>query len=353
MESPVHHERDNKVLAESPPQANDTNLKQTEAPIMIPAETTPSKYACLYPYLGPFLVFLTGFAFTVNQYVFKLIAQVYQSTCHELLLLRGIHSVIVSAVAMLINRQSPFDFKGMEAKWIVVRTIMTVLNNLFYFMGLIYLPVSLASVIFCTLPVIVAILARIFLEELFKAIEIVCIFVNIIGLVMIFQQPAAIFGGSDDTGTTFGLSVGYILIADLCFAINGLASRKIKGGVEFFLANLYYGIFMAMLEGYIIYFSTIPTEITILKFIVIMAGHTCALIGQGAYYYAHMHVMAITGSYYVFIQAFLAFLADAVIIGDSVDYIQIIGAAVIVVASIVLATSKFLQERERRNAGNH
>ncbi len=290
--------------------------------------------------IGPVLIIMMAVLATVNQYVYKIAIDLYPSTIHEMLFLKGLNSIVIGSIGLAITQKSPLDLHGTQSLFVGGFSALVTINNLLYFLGVEKLPVALSSTLACTLPVMVGVLALIFLRERMNLINIGATLVCIVGLTMVLKQPAVVYGADTKTDSSFPLYVGYMLSSQLVFALVGLLNKRMEGTINCFINIFYLGVLMLTVESLVLYFGEIKTSTSVAKFFIVMGVHSTNTFAQITFYYSHVYAHATTCSYYVFIGVFLAFIIDLILYSLGIDNIQIAGAVVVVLAGAIITTEK-------------
>ncbi|MGE5398041.1 MAG: DMT family transporter [Chitinophagales bacterium] len=129
--------------------------------------------------------------------------------------LRFVFSFIVLFGYLIITRRSILASKS---PLIMLQGLFLIGSGLFYFNGLKHLSAGLASVVFFTYPVIVALLSRIVLKEKWEFRFLAGLILALLGLVLV----TGILGG---WGTVSSLGVVLILLGSVCYALFSLIGQ--------------------------------------------------------------------------------------------------------------------------------
>ena len=295
--------------------------------------------------IGVSLVVATALLLCANIYLFKIVAKKYKAGPFEMLFLRGFNAVVMSLIVIPIQKVPVFTHTRDEIILIASRTGVLVINNTLYFVALLKISASLVSVIYCALPVIVAVLARIFMNERILLPDLGCIILGVFGLAFITKQPAALFGKTDESSSwSYYINILFVLLAMTLYAILGLISRKMKGKVNYFDVSLYYGIALMFSQFLIIYFWNIDAVFEVEKFFAIMGMHLVVYVGFMTFHYAHKYLLAIDVSFYIFIQAIIAVIIDYAILSVDMGVYDIVGSVILISAGALLTVIKVVRE---------
>ncbi len=328
-----------------PPQENVSIMVATsESPSLQPPVASPTESRNSDIAIGVGLVLVASSALLGAAYVFKLVAGKYKASAHELLFIRGLNSIFFSLIGAVAFGVPLFSHSREEVILISWRTVFGTANTILYSVAIIGVPVSLMSVLNCSMPLVVAILARVFISELIFLGDIICIFVGMIGLTMVLKQPAVLFGTFTDASSNFYLCLVLLMIAILTNACFGVISRKMKGRIHYLDVAMHYGVALAVVEACVVYGWGIPFVFSVEKFFVMMGLHTLSYVALFAFHYAHRYLTATSVSFNTFIQAVGSVVID-LLIGVVMDKFSIIGTVVLIVSGIMLTVLKVVRER--------
>ena len=333
-----HNSQDN----EQPQNSRDNSMSTNRA-----INTPESEVSVRGRFIGITLLIITSISIVGSAYLIKIVAAAYSVGTHEMLFLRGIHSILVSLFTAAVLQVPLFTQSRDEIFLILWRTLASVANSIFYYNALLGVSVSLISVAYCSLPLIVAVMARLFLKELIYVTDLICILFGVVGLVFETQQPAALFGNSQNAGTAFYICLVLVLCAMLCNGVIGIVSRKIKGRIDYTNVTLHYGIGMAIVEASIIYLFDLPCHFSVVKFFLVMALHTINYFAMLAFHYAHVYMSATNASFTNFIQAIIAVSVDG-ILGVPMNKFSIIGTVILFSSGIALTILKLIREKKAK-----
>jgi len=326
-----------------------TNSNETSLP-MSPQRLNSATHAktpdVINHLLGICLLFITAITLLTSQYLFKIVAKKFNSSPHEMLLIRGYNTIVISLVPIFINKLPLVPDKPGEGYLLTLRSVFHMLNSVLYFIALLNLDVSLGTLIYCLIPLFIGILSPIFLKDPIFVADIMCVLISVVGLVFICKQPYFLFGGYSKDSLEFYISLLLAIIGMLCSSFNGIISRKISVKVNFHVLNFYYGVLLTIAEAFVLHVSNTKTYFEITKFLAINGVHSVFYLGSYTYYYSHNYLMAITASFNFYIQSLFAFLTDIIIIGVAVDVFNIIGASFIILSGVLFLGIKIWREKK-------
>jgi drug/metabolite transporter (DMT)-like permease len=135
-----------------------------------------------------------------------------------------------------------------EIVFIRVRSVCLVGMDLGLAYGFAYVEVSVATVLLYLFPVIVIVMARVWLKEKITKADMVCAFMSFVGLIFVVQ-PSFMFGGEAERDAIYYAMCFVLLASAACFATQIVASGAVKASLNFFLMNFFYGNLLCVLFG--------------------------------------------------------------------------------------------------------
>lgn len=154
---------------------------------------------CNYPYLGLILATLSSLFFSLCSVIVKWLVDVHPM---ELAAFRFV-GVLLPAIPIVLYRKEPPFPKGRRIM-LLLRSFVGTTGLMLSFYAFRHMPLADASVIVFSVPVFVAIFARIFLKEPCGMFNVISVCLTLIGVVLI-TRPPLLFGhsvpslASDDT----------------------------------------------------------------------------------------------------------------------------------------------------------
>jgi drug/metabolite transporter (DMT)-like permease len=204
----------------------------------------------------------------------------------------------------------------------------TLLNQLFYFKGLMHSTAGNAALIIALSPIATTFLARIFLKENITWFKIIGATLALSGVGFI-----VLYGGK-----TFGVSMGdvYILLAMLTLSISLLFIRKLTGSMASYDITIYAMVIgtLFMTPAAVIEFAQGQVHLSdqLLPWIILISA---AVFGQGLAGFWWNQGISVVGasasSMFMNIPPFVAILVAFLVLGDPIQIVQIAGGVLILV----------------------
>ena len=144
--------------------------------------------SCTIPHLGIIMAVLSSFCFSVCSLIVK---QMKDMNPIELAMYRFAGILLPTLPILFYKNLNPFP-KG-KRMMLVLRAVLGCTSLMSQFYAIRYMPLADASVIIFSVPVFVAVFARIFLKEHFGLFHCVTIFCTLIGCTLI-AKPPVLFG---------------------------------------------------------------------------------------------------------------------------------------------------------------
>ena len=213
----------------------------------------------------------------------------------------------------------------------LARGILLIAASLLFVTGIKYLPIADATAIAFLSPLLVTILAVVFLKEKVTAVQWIAIFASFIGVLIIIRPGSELF-------SWFSLLP---LINAFCFASYQILTRRIAGVENGYTSNFYAGLTGALVLTVVVPFNWVAPKTLFhigLFLLVGLLGVISHMVIIKAYDYAPASRLApFSYSQLIWVMVF-----GYVVFGDFPDFWALVGI------SIVIASGVFVATRQRR-----
>jgi drug/metabolite transporter (DMT)-like permease len=152
--------------------------------------STQEFFHCCMPYLGIVLATISSLFFSLCSVIVKVLIDIHPM---ELATCRFVGVLLPALPIMLYRKEDPFP-KGSRLA-LLARCFVGTTGLMLSFYAFRHMPLADASVVVFSVPVFVAIFARIFLKEPCGLFHVVTIFLTLIGVVLI-TRPPMLFGAT-------------------------------------------------------------------------------------------------------------------------------------------------------------
>ncbi|KAF4531657.1 hypothetical protein B566_EDAN018104 [Ephemera danica] len=161
-----------------------------------PSENTRTQkfFHCCVPYLGIVLATVSSLFFSLCSVIVKMLVNVHPM---ELATCRFVGVLLPALPIMLYRKEDPFP-KGSRLA-LIARCFVGTTGLMLSFYAFRHMPLADASVIVFSVPVFVAVFARIFLKEPCGIFHVVTILLTLVGVVLI-TRPPMVFGSKVNNG---------------------------------------------------------------------------------------------------------------------------------------------------------
>jgi len=223
-----------------------------------------------------------------------------------------------------IVSSKPLSLRPLNPKLVLLRSVLSVMSLAFAFSAFVSLPlVDVYVILFCT-PLLISVLAIVFLGERIAIIRWLLILIGLLGVIVVLRPSFA----------SIQLGHGFALSASFCSAIAAIIARKIGGQENMATMILFPLIATILFTGCALYFvyKPMPLEHLGMMFLIGalgLVGQFCILSGfrlAPAAYIAPMQYSQITW----------AMLFGYFFFNESVDQWVIIGSAITVLSGVAM-----------------
>jgi len=217
---------------------------------------------------------------------------------------------------------------------LIIRGLLSLLAQFFYYKGYMILPLAEAAVLFFTNPVITTVIASCLLSEKFEVKDLAACISCITGIILIIKPPF-IFGSSDNEGQDSWeikfLGASFMLIAASSRSLASIIIRKVSKQVSGLLVTLHYGATSSLFAPALIVNSGSMGTLTLQN------TSTCIFLGimgfLGQLFMAK--ALALTKASKVSIMGYMqivfAYLLDIFINDNIPDWLSVVGTVLICV----------------------
>lgn len=203
------------------------------------------------PYLGLILAMLSSLFFSLCSVIVKSLVNIDPL---ELAMFRFI-GVLLPTVPIVIYTEHPIFPQG-KRLLLILRSVVGTLGLMFSFFAFRHMPLADASVIVFSVPVFVAIFARVFLKEPCGIWNVISIILTLIGVLLI-THPPFLFGDdsnkerSDNVRSLMGASAAFV---STIFGANAYVFLRLLKGLHFSVIMTNFGaiaILMTLMYSFI------------------------------------------------------------------------------------------------------
>lgn len=243
----------------------------------------------------------------------------------------------------ILNKLSPGE--KLQKKSIPLMAVSGILGITLYFYlennGVLRISANDASIIIAMMPVAAAIGESIFLKKKLSFVSLLAIFTSILGIYIII-------GGKLDGGSAGGYL--YMIGAILTFTIFLIVTKPLFNMYSDIAVTFYQGLFGTLAFIPFLWLEKVNWDLLtpniLFHFLFLAIG--CSAIGNYFYLYALNHLSVATAAIFMNLIPVFTFIFSYFIFGDTLSYIQIIGAVVVIVSvSIVtIQDSRIAKKRQ-------
>ncbi|XP_054719285.1 solute carrier family 35 member G1-like [Uloborus diversus] len=201
-------------------------------------------------YKGLFYSSMSSVFFSLSSVIVKYVKDISPG---ELAVLRFMGILIFTLPLVIYSREEPFGPRPVR-HLLVFRGLVGATSLFLRFVAFRYLPIADASVIIFSIPVFVAVLARIFLKEPCGFFHAFTVFLTLLGIVLITKLPVILADELVHYGTTHYYGIGAALGSTVFGASVYVVIRKMTG-VHHAIIMFNFG-WVAILETVILTFAT-------------------------------------------------------------------------------------------------
>lgn len=281
-------------------------------------------------YMGLLYIVIASFLFAVGSLIVKLISEtpVYQTIYY---------SSLISLVFCAITDQSDKIPKNNEAyKLLLKRGIYGSFGLICFYEALIFLPLSICTLLSLTIPLWVGIIGRIFYEEVYNFVHFLLTISCFIGLILIIK-PSFLFDQPDEEPKDdhFVLGIIFGILCSVVTAVIFLTITALKGKVSVIVILFYFNFFSIIVGALGSQYEDSKTLSFCEILIVFLAGFFffLAQAARNRSLYLEKPFVIGLGSYS---QLIMTYIMDIIFFGLSLDYLSYMGCVIIVVCMIIL-----------------
>jgi DME family drug/metabolite transporter len=243
-----------------------------------------------------------------------------------------ISSATLLPILALINRSSLRISKKDVIPFLVFGVIAVASQRVTYAYGVYYTTPTITAVLFYTYPVFVTISAWVYLKEKITWREVSAIILTFLGVALVVRAYEPSLLSIDLSGILFGLG------SSLCFVLYFIMTKQFRTRYTGWTVTMYAeGIGALTLLPFI--FVSIP-EIMIyplqLWVLIFAIAWILSLLGYLLYSYSLKYVKASKGSILSVLEPLSAALFSALILGESLETLQILGVILALTGVIIL-----------------
>ncbi|KAI8147143.1 hypothetical protein BJV82DRAFT_643125 [Fennellomyces sp. T-0311] len=284
--------------------------------------------------LGLISISMSSFAVNVASTFVKLASKVFPTT--QILFVRFIIQASLSLFGCYQLGIHPLAC-GRERKWVLIRGIVGAFSSIFLYYSLERL--SLADVVVITNmhPMFAALFAAILLNEPFGWFERACAALCMTGAILVTKPSFMQFSSLDNETRTLGLISA--LLGAICSAAAYVCVRKAGSDAHYFSHMLSLALVNIAFNSLDFHHFVLPFEIY--PYGLLFGVVSAAFVGQCLLNRGLQLAPAGPGTLMCMNEIVFAFLFGIFIFDDFPDYLSILGAAIIIVASTALGWKKW------------
>ncbi|XP_067015750.2 solute carrier family 35 member G1 isoform X2 [Anabrus simplex] len=211
------------------------------------ASTTKARMCRACPYLGLMLATLSSLFFSLCSVIVKWLVNVHPM---ELAACRFVGVLLPALPIVLYRKEAPFP-KGRRVM-LLLRSFVGTTGLMLSFYAFRHMPLADANVVVFSVPVFVAIFARLFLKEPCGLFNVISVILTLIGVVLI-TRPPLLFGHSvpalaspEDTNNSSDLWGAVAAFSATLFGANAYVLLRALKGLHFSVIMTNFGCFALM-----------------------------------------------------------------------------------------------------------
>jgi drug/metabolite transporter (DMT)-like permease len=129
--------------------------------------------------------------------------------------------IVVLSLSLMLFKRVPFYIDPPARKWLILRGVMLGLVGICFMPALQFMPLGEATALYFLAPLIIVLLAPVFLGEKVQLKQYVSVVVGMLGMLLIVNP----------SGDLSPIGCGLMLVAAFCYAMVQLLTRKLTGRV--------------------------------------------------------------------------------------------------------------------------
>jgi len=240
-----------------------------------------------------------------------------------------------------ITNQETLSKGKLANRLLIIRGLLSLIAQFFYYKGFMILPLAEAAVLFFTNPVITTVLATCLLSEKFEIKDLVACISCIIGIIFVIKPPIFFHTDAQIDQTPWEVTLMgaiFMLIAASNRSLASIIIRKVSNQVSGLVITLHYGATAALFAPAFIVNSGAMGQLTLQNTSTSILLGLMGFLGHLFMAQALSLTKASKVSIMGYMQIVLAYLLDIFVNGNVPDLYSILGSVLI---SVTLFTSLY------------
>ncbi len=271
---------------------------------------------------------VSAFAFAVMSALVKLAGERLPSV--QIALARGVVTLVASYVAL---RGAGIPAFGHGNKWLIVRGLIGLGGLQCYFYAVTVLPLAEATVIHFTNPLFVALAAPFLLGERVGPRELVGVALGLAGVVLV-TQPAFLFGGAGVSLSPLGVAIG--MLGAVFGASASVVVRKLRTEHPLVVVFHFPLLVVPLTLPFVIPVWVAPTP---REWLLLLAVGLVTQLGQLKMTEGLSQLPAARASAFSYVQIVFSFALGALFFGELPTPLTWVGAGLVTVGTLIVATA--------------
>ncbi|XP_006824817.1 solute carrier family 35 member G1-like [Saccoglossus kowalevskii] len=260
---------------------------------------------------------------------------------------------VLAMIPFILHQQLPIvNYPKRDKGLLILNGVIEAIGRISLYYAFRYgLVGNVSSITFGTLPIITACIARIFLGEKWNFVDAVNTILNVAGIVLITGPSFMLGNSSDESGhdSTNNLAISTVLsiVTAVLLAISAVAIRSLRTDVHITVILFYVGAIgsVVIFPGLLI--SNVDSwHGNLYAWVYTCVQAICYILASLAVMSALHMEQAPTVILLVNIQICVAYIGDVTIFSENVKFWEIIGAALILGSSAIVAVYKWWNNRK-------
>ena len=290
--------------------------------------------------------------YVANNFLFKYACNTRLYYPFDVLFIRGIVSGTLSKASMYASHHSEYALTNNEFRFIYVRVVLLSFVSLAFSLGVLYIPISLATVVYYTSPIITIFMASYMVNEKTHIYDIIAAFLSFLGLIIIVKPPF-MFGKQEQHSLSFFIAILAFIMCSIINAYTNIMCRKIKSKISFFIITYYYGQVMAIILGIILFIRQrnieLKADFTLNDAIFCIGIAVVQFAGSFFQYISFKYEEAGRLGIVTYIQVLFTYIVEIVLFKMVPDRYTILGAGLIVFSSIAVIAHKMMNDKRHNS----
>ena len=289
--------------------------------------------------------------YMVNNFLVKYSCNVMHYYVIDVLLIRGLSNIVFTIIGMRVENQSRFQLVESDFHFIKIRLLLIIPTSFLFSIGVLYISVSLATVVYYTTPLVTILMASYSLNEKTHIYDIIAAFFSFLGLIVV-TKPPFLFGSQENYTMSFYLAILGFLVCSVSNAYANIMCRKIKSKINFMVLTYYYGITFTMVNSVVLFVLPRSKEYIVdfgykdVLFCIFIAA--VQFIGSYFQYISFKYDEAGRVTIFTYCQVLFTYIVEITLFHIVPDFITIIGAILIVGSCITVVFNKLVEARRKR-----